>query len=351
MRVWCRGFEVEDGHPRYAVRGGMNALAKQLATGLDVRCSTLAFALRTGHDRPGGPGSDRRAWSVGLDDGTGVDADAVILTCPLPQSFSLMITAAVELPTPLRGTDYDRTLALLTVLDGDPAVPPPGGVQRPGDPFGFIGDNRAKGVSAVPAVTFHATPAGRSSGGTGRPRRRRRRSSRRPRRGSAGRVVAAQLKRWRFATPQAIWPEPCWVAADGPGPLVLAGDAFAGPRVEGAALSGLAAADGAQPLTTSTPGSTETTRRSGTVAGREGARRERRGDRDHGRPGDPGGLGPGWRVLEDDDLLRGHAQPRRRREVGIRVRLAPLDIVGGDQHRRFGEAARVQAGRGQHAGP
>ena len=55
--------------------------------------------------------------------------------------------------------------------------------------------------------------------------------------------MAAQLKRWRFATPQAIWPEPCWAAADGPGPLVLAGDAFAGPRVEGAALSGLAAAD------------------------------------------------------------------------------------------------------------
>ena len=45
VRVWCRGFEVDDGHPRYAVRGGMNALAKHLATGLDVRCSTLAFAL------------------------------------------------------------------------------------------------------------------------------------------------------------------------------------------------------------------------------------------------------------------------------------------------------------------
>jgi len=244
VRVWCRGFEVEDGHPRYAVRGGMNALAKHLATGLGVRCSTLAFALRTGHDRPGGRGSDRRAWSVGLDDGTGVDADAVILTCPLPQSFSLMITAAVELPTSLRGTDYDRTLALLTVLDGDPAVPPPGGVQRPGDPFGFIGDNRAKGVSAVPAVTFHATPAW-SLEWWDRPAAEAQAAlieAASPWLGGTN-VVAAQLKRWRFATPQAIWPEPCWVAADGPGPLVLAGDAFAGPRVEGAALSGLAAAD------------------------------------------------------------------------------------------------------------
>jgi len=222
----------------------MNALAKHLATGLDVRCSTLAFALRPGHDRLGEGGSARRAWSVGLDDGTGVDADAVIITCPLPQAFSLMITAAIELPTALRGTDYDRTLALLTVLDGDPAVPPPGGAQQPGDPFGFIGDNRAKGVSAVPAVTFHATPTW-SLAWWDRPVAEAQAAlveAAAPWLGRAS-IVAAQLKRWRFATPQAIWPEPCWAAADGPGPLVVAGDAFAGPRVEGAALSGLAAAD------------------------------------------------------------------------------------------------------------
>ena len=54
--------------------------------------------------------------------------------------------------------------------------------------------------------------------------------------------VEHQVKRWRFATPRTIWPEPCWVAS-GTDPLALAGDAFAGPRVEGAVLSGLAAAD------------------------------------------------------------------------------------------------------------
>jgi predicted NAD/FAD-dependent oxidoreductase len=242
VRVWCRGFEVEDGYPRYAVRGGMNALAKHLATGLDVRCSTLAFALRPGDERRRGAGRDGRAWSVGLDDGTGVDADAVLLTCPLPQSFSLMITAAVELPAPLRGTDYDRTLALLTVLDRDSAVPPPGGVQQPGDPFGFIADNRAKGVSAVPAVTFHATPAWSLEWWDRPGAQEALLEAAAPWLGRAT-VVAAQLKRWRFATPQAIWPQPCWAAADGPGPLVLAGDAFAGPRVEGAALSGLAAVE------------------------------------------------------------------------------------------------------------
>ncbi len=42
----------------------------------------------------------------------------------------------------------------------------------------------------------------------------------------------------RCATPRTIWPEPCWVSDS----LALAGDAFAGPRIEGAAVSGLAAA-------------------------------------------------------------------------------------------------------------
>jgi predicted NAD/FAD-dependent oxidoreductase len=54
------------------------------------------------------------------------------------------------------------------------------------------------------------------------------------------RIVESQLKRWRFATPRTIWPEPCWVGGDGT--IVVAGDAFSGPRVEGAHNSGLAAA-------------------------------------------------------------------------------------------------------------
>jgi predicted NAD/FAD-dependent oxidoreductase len=54
-------------------------------------------------------------------------------------------------------------------------------------------------------------------------------------------VLEAQLKRWRFATPRTIWPQRWWQPDDG-SPLVLAGDAFDGPRVEGAALSGIAAA-------------------------------------------------------------------------------------------------------------
>lgn len=232
---WCRGFdEPPDGHPRYAVRGGMNMLAKRVAAEIDVRCASLVFAIRRG---------TAFAWEVVLDTAEVVAADALVVTCPLPQSYSLLVSAEIELPEALVRTDYDRTLALLATLDRPPAVPEPGGRQHPTDTLSFVADNQRKGISDAPAITVHAnaewslahwdtdptevlaalTVAAADHLGDAT-------------------IVESQLKKWRFATPKSTWPEPCWIAPDTPGPLVLAGDAFAGPKVEGAVLSGLAAA-------------------------------------------------------------------------------------------------------------
>lgn len=235
---WCRGFDIAaDGYPRYMVRGGMNALAKELAVGLDVRCGTLVFAIRPGSTETGA------AWDVGLDDGTSVSADALVVTCPLPQSYSLLVSAEVALASELISTDYDKTLALLVVLDRAPEIDEPGGVMNPCQTLSFVVDNQRKGVSATPAITAHASaswsdehwkePVTATIDAMLRELA--------PFVAGAG-VVEVQLKRWRFATPQTIWTERCWVAAESAGPLVLAGDAFAGPRIEGAVLSGRAAA-------------------------------------------------------------------------------------------------------------
>lgn len=234
VHEWCRGFDPQgDGYPRYAVRGGMNALAKHLAADLDVRCNRLVFAVR--------PGAG--CWEVGLDDGTSLAADALVVTCPLPQTSAVLITTGVELPRELRETEYERTLSLLVTLDRPGAVPAPGGLQHPDDVFGFIADNVSKLVSEHPALTFHANDAWSAAHWD---------DDRdattaalleqaRPWIGDAS-VLEVSTKRWRFATPRTIWPDPCWFSNSGAAPLVLAGDAFAGPRVEGAAVSGLAAA-------------------------------------------------------------------------------------------------------------
>lgn len=233
VHEWCKGFADIDGHPRYVGTRGMSGIAKHLADGLDVRVSHLVFSLEVGDD----------SVTVVTDDGARHECDSVILTAPLPQSFSLLFGAGIEMPTELRSIDYDRTLGLLAVLDSpDHNVPAPGGLQFPDQTFSFIGDNSAKGVSTTAALTFHANPEfslthfDKDLDAIHRLLL----DAARPWFGNT-QVVESQPKKWRFAAPQTSWPDPCWVAPGGR--IVLAGDVFAGPKVEGAALSGLAAAD------------------------------------------------------------------------------------------------------------
>jgi renalase len=230
VTVWSHGFLDHDGHPRYIARDGMNSLAKDLATGLDVSCSTMAFAVRPGDAAP---------WRVVIDDGTFHEVDAVVVTTPLPQAYALLADAGVELPPDLMQMEYDRTIALLARLDRPPAIPLPGGVQAPGPNVSFVADNAAKGVSRTPAMTLHAS-ASWSETHWDEPvdvLAERLLALARPWLGDA-QALDHQVKKWRFATPRTPWPDPCW-HTDG---IVLAGDAFAGPRVEAAYNSGLAAA-------------------------------------------------------------------------------------------------------------
>lgn len=234
--VWCHGFSTGgDGFARYVGSNGMNSLAKDLALGLDCRPDRLVFTLRQREE----------GWDVVIDDGSIVSADAVLLTAPIAQSWALLAQSAVEVPDELFRCEYHRTIGLLAVLDRPSAVPEPGGAQfDPADataPFAFVGDNQAKGVSPVPAVTFHATQPWSLEHWDDDAETLRSALLERagPFLGDAV-VVEAQVKKWRFAGPLDPWPEPCWV--DEERRVVLAGDLFAGPKVEGAFNSGVAAA-------------------------------------------------------------------------------------------------------------
>ena len=233
-RVWNHGFDHDDGYPRYVAPGGMTSLAKDLASGLSVECSTMAFALRPSSSAPA-------PWDVVIDDGTLRPADHVIVTTPLAQAFGLLADVDLELDVETFRVDYDRTICLLAVLDRPVTVSPSGGVQPTDGLFSFIGDNVSKGVSTVPAITFHAGPAWSEAHWEDHPEALGAAliDAAWPWLGAAD-VVEHQVKKWRFATPRTVFPDPCRTL-DG-GSIVLAGDAFAGPRIEGAHNSGLAAA-------------------------------------------------------------------------------------------------------------
>ena len=230
VREWCKGFSSQDGHPRYIGTHGMNSIAKHLAQGLDVRCNTFVFEVNRNEDT---------SWSTKIDDGTVFQSDALLVTCPLPQAYSLLITAHVDIPEALFKCEYDRTIGLLTVLDGESAVPAPGGMQNPNESLQFVADNCMKDISHTPALTMHFSPAFSEQHWGDEPHALHQLliHHAQPFLGNAH-IVESQVKKWRFATPRTPWSERIWQHES----LVIAGDAMSGPKVEGAVLSGLAAA-------------------------------------------------------------------------------------------------------------
>lgn len=243
---WSRGFaDAEgnaggDGHPRYRGSAGMNSIPKHLATHLDVRTSEKVVRV----DRDGG------GWAVACESGATASAGALLLTAPAPQSLELAESGDYALPGPARRrleeVTYDPCFALMALLDGPSPVPAPGGVQIKGEPLDWIGDNATKGISDRPALTIHAGPRWtRQHFDDEAPDIARALldlASEQLGTDLSAVLLETSLARWRYSWVTQPHDEPRLVASEEP-PLVFCGDAFGQPKVEGAALSGLAAAD------------------------------------------------------------------------------------------------------------
>lgn len=242
--VWSTGWSdgslagtPSDGHPRYAVHGGMNALAQHLAHGLDVRTETRVASLA-----PKASG-----WQVADEAGQVYTGRGLLLTPPVPQALALLDASGIVLADgdreSLERIEYAPSLAGIFWLDRPAHLPEPGAMQRTNAPIAWMADNQRKGISPEATLaTVHAAPE-ISETFWQAPEPVVLKSlyeGLEPFLEPGTRVVEGQLKRWRYALPTELHPERM-LLADGPLPLVFAGDAFGGPRVEGAALSGLSA--------------------------------------------------------------------------------------------------------------
>jgi len=243
IREWTRGFATADGsfyadgHPRYRGVPDMGGVARELARNLDVQLGQQVEAVSRDED----------GWLVTLEDGRTISAGTVILTPPVPQSMALLAKGNVSLSkverVRLERINYEPCIALLVQLDGPGHIPEPGGMWPIGEPITWLADNFRKGVSPVPgAITIHAGPEFSAKFWDADDTI------------VAGRLLEAvhswlgesvkdsRVIRWLYSKPLWLHPDPYLVISNHT-PLIFAGDAFAGPRVEGAALSGVAAAD------------------------------------------------------------------------------------------------------------
>lgn len=259
---WSDGFpaltalgpaDARDGFPRWRMPGGMNRLAKHLAQGLDIRDqrTVTGLALDGGRWRMAvEPGDLVKPGAQAGGPAETILADAVVLTAPAPQAVGLLDRCGLPVPDAVRDVRYDPCLCLLLDFPAaEPLLPPPGGLRIDDDAaIGWIASQRGKELRSVgEGLVVHARgpwsaeryawsderilaellPAARAL---------------LARFGVIAAPATVQLKKWRFSLPTVTVAEPC-VRIAAHAPLILAGDAYGDrPRVEGAWLSGVAAA-------------------------------------------------------------------------------------------------------------
>lgn len=223
------------GHPRYCGINGMTDLPKYLAAELEVcRSEQVAELAR-----------DAGRWIVRTQAGSTYAARQLVITAPLPQALNLLDTSGLNYAgsdrAALSAVRYHRGLATLAILDGPSGLPNRGACKLDAAPLSWIGDNTQKGISPeVHAVTLHADPEFAAAHWDSPD------DVRGPLMLAAAaphlkaRVLEYNCHRWGFTQPINPWPELYYRNAGLQ--LTLAGDSFGGPRIEGAARSGLAAA-------------------------------------------------------------------------------------------------------------
>ena len=244
IRNWSRGFPDLSGQvqgpglPCYCGRDGMNSVLKDLSTGLDVRTGQRVERIFRQQD----------LWAVEIEDATVYQTRALLVTAPVPQALSMLEKGDVSInprqTSALARIDYEPCLTLMVALAQKVDFSEHGGLWLSGEPLSWIADNASKGLAADVAsmLTIHAGPL----------------FSRQHWETDASEVTRIMLKaasewiqqeplaahyhRWRDHQPVELFPDRMLVINQDPW-LCLAGDGFGQSGVEGAYLSGMAAAE------------------------------------------------------------------------------------------------------------
>ena len=235
IREWSQDFGKADGNPRYCGVYGTRGIAKYLAQDLDVHTSTRVVRL-----------DYETQWLVETEDSQQFRGDILVMTPPIPQSLDLLDNSQIDLApsvrTSLEQISYHRCIAVLALLEKPTRIPTPGGLALEDEYLVWLASNYQKGISPQGyAVTLHATPnfsdaywdysdaeiaqklLAAASFWINSP------------------VIKYQVHRWRYSLPKTFYDEPYLALPELS--LVMAGDAFVAPKIEGAVLSGIAAAE------------------------------------------------------------------------------------------------------------
>lgn len=241
-REWfrVRSYEMDDrflSAARYCGYPSMTSIPKVLASGITVHTGERVARLFP----------EGNSWHAITDKGNRYSGRSCILTPPVPQTLELIeasdIAISEEHHDTLTDLVYESCITLMVICDGPTAMPENGVLEFERGNIRRIMDNQRKGISPeLPAVTIHANGSFSSAHIN-----------------DADESVAHtlldealpmircgaeswQVHRWRYSQVLIPHPEPYLMIKNDP-PLAVAGDAFGLNGVEGAARSGMEAAN------------------------------------------------------------------------------------------------------------
>jgi hypothetical protein len=240
IREWYRGLPAPHEvanigiYPRYCGVSSMSAVAGRLSDELQVKTSAEVIKISESND----------GWLVETKKAK-FNADAVILTAPAPQSIKLLESGGVELDehivSELKGLTYHPCITLIARFEQQSKLPAPGMFHLSDGNVEWLSDNQQKGISDVPVLTMQCDYHFSAEHFEETDERLTGDILQSAREWLPGDPVETLIHRWRYSKPRAVASRPCLVV-EGPAPVVFAGDAFVDGRIEGAYLSGQAAA-------------------------------------------------------------------------------------------------------------
>ncbi|MEM9226797.1 MAG: FAD-dependent oxidoreductase [Verrucomicrobiota bacterium] len=236
IKVWFDQLEGEtEACPRYRGSPTMNAVGKHLGRDLDVRLTSVVTAATFEDDR----------WLVDLADAQTLSARALLMTTPAPQALSILQAGGDPLDAvskrALESISYAKSLTIMALLDGPSGLPEPGFyVPASPEPVAWVADNAMKGISELPSLTIQSGPDFAQLHYEGSESDYVARLTAAVTPILKATITEAHAHRWRYAfRTSGVSGEYLYQSGLR---FCYASDAFMRAKVEGAALSGLAAA-------------------------------------------------------------------------------------------------------------
>jgi len=234
IKEWCQSFNANDGKSCYCGVEGIRSIAKYLAQNLDVHTSTKVTELNYDNH-----------WQVRTETGQEFEGEILIITAPVSQSLTLLHDSHIAIPseinTALKKVSYHTCIAVLALLEKPSNIPSPGGLNLENDSLAWLASNYQKGISPHGyGVTLHGTPNFSDTFWDRSDEEVSQKLFDIASEWLTFPIIKYQVHRWRYSLPKTFYPEPCLVLPELS--LVMAGDAFVAPKIEGAIMSGLAAA-------------------------------------------------------------------------------------------------------------